>query len=482
MDGCNGRRRGMVGLMGWLVTTQGWGWELPDLGAAGAAVLSQREEERWGRRLMVTLREREPGFWDEPGVQEYVTLLARRVAEGLRALGRSVPQVEGFVLRDDSINAVALPGGFLGVHTGLIATTEDEGELAAVVAHEVAHVAQRHLAQMAEAQRGEMWLILGSLVVAAAAARGGGRAGALPEAVVAAGEAAALERRLVFSRAFEQDADRLGLELLVQAGFEGEAAVRFFERLWRASRLGERGALPYLRTHPLSGERLSDLAARLPAYRGRGGTRFLDGEGFGWVRGRILAERGGMAPQTSAEEEWVRGAWEVWRRVQEGKGGEAVAAAERLQGWREGRWRTLLWAEALTAAGRRGEALQRLAEGLRREPDSLALRAAAVRSGIGNRALSEAWQWAQEGVARAPRSDLAWRLVGEVAAARGDEGWSHRAQGERAMLAGRWQEAITQFEWAQRARGEDEFWGLEVQARINTARAEWRAEQGERRW
>ncbi|MFN4021499.1 MAG: M48 family metalloprotease [Hydrogenophilus thermoluteolus] len=480
-------RRRFVGFLGLAVSGVAGAFQLPDLSGSSATVFSAQEEAAVGRAAMREIRERDPSYWDDPALAEYLTGLTQQLAAGLT--GRlDVPVFTAFLLKDWTINAFALPGGYLGFHAGLIAATESEAELAAVAAHEVAHVAQHHIAQMLEQQKGASLWVLGSLLIAALAARSG--TGQLPEAAAAAGSAAAAQQQLAFSRAFERDADRVGLELLARAGFAPEGAVRFFGRLLNATRLGETGFPPYLRTHPLTIERIADLDNRIQsgefrARFGSAGKEALDPWGFAFVRGTVLAERGtageALAQARAAAQDPVGQVWRVRAAL---RAGERAAAKEWLvrfvQQWPEGRWRALWEAEAWRALGNLAEALAVLRRALSAQPESLALRAAAVRTAIAAGEREWAWQQAREGVERYPKRDLAWRLLGEVAAARGDQAWQHRAQGERFALDERWQAALDQFEKARLARREDDIWVAEVQVRANRMREAIRAEQRER--
>ncbi|MGZ5073530.1 MAG: M48 family metalloprotease, partial [Usitatibacter sp.] len=156
-------------------------------------------------------------------------------------------------------------GGHIGVHTGLILLTQNESELASVMGHEIAHIVQRHQARMFHGQRGAQFTSLAALALAVLASRGGGsQSGQVTEAAVATAGALQIQNQLDYTRDHEREADRVGLTLLERAGFDPRSMASFFERLLRANRLNEfKGAPSYLRTHPLTTERIADMQDRL---------------------------------------------------------------------------------------------------------------------------------------------------------------------------------------------------------------------------
>src|SRR5690606_22019598 len=160
---------------------------------------------------------------------------------------------------DPVLNAFALPGGFIGVHSGLILAAQSESELASVMAHEIGHVAQRHIARMIGKQKQDALIPLASLLLGALAATASPDAGM---AVIAGGQGLAVQRQLNFSRDAEREADRVGLDIMRDAGFETAGMINFFGRLQKASRGYNDSAPAYLRTHPLTTERIADIEAR----------------------------------------------------------------------------------------------------------------------------------------------------------------------------------------------------------------------------
>lgn len=230
---------------------------LPTLGQPADLIADGPTEQRLGQAWLRQLRGNAP-LWPDPLVRDYVESL-------LYALSLHTPlQQPNFsvvVVDDTQVNAFAVPGGIVGVNTGLILTSDSEDELAGVLAHELGHLSQRHFARSQEANQYNQWLALAGLLasIAGAAAGGGGDLGV---AVGASAQAIAVQNQLRYSRSYEQEADRLGLQTLTAAGYDPRAMPAFFLKLDRRTR--RLGYLPeFLLTHPLSTTRLSDLARRV---------------------------------------------------------------------------------------------------------------------------------------------------------------------------------------------------------------------------
>ena len=195
-----------------------------------------------------------------PMLEAYIQALGQNIVSALPQDGTHAP-VRFFLVDDPSINAFALPGGWIGVHTGLVVAAEDESELAAVLAHELVHVYQGHHDRGTRESRKNRWMVLASVVAAGLLAYVGQGESALAGAQ--AGLAASIQKGLNFSRELEQEADRMGLDLLKSAGFDPQAMPRFFTRLYQNQRFQDNKELSFLRTHPLSQERIDDSLSRL---------------------------------------------------------------------------------------------------------------------------------------------------------------------------------------------------------------------------
>ena len=164
--------------------------------------------------------------------------------------------------RDRTVNAFALPGGYLGLHLGLIGVVGTRDELASVMAHELSHVTQRHISRLLTQQSRQTPLLLGAMVLGALAASKNPGA---TQALVVGGQALALQNQLNFSRDMEREADRVGMGLMEPAGFAPEGFVGMFDKLQQANRINDNGSWPYLRSHPLTTQRIADMQSRLPS-------------------------------------------------------------------------------------------------------------------------------------------------------------------------------------------------------------------------
>jgi len=229
---------------------------LPDLGESSQSSFSPQTERRLGEAIMAEIR-RDRSLLDDAELTEYLNSLGYRL---VAASPDNRQDFEFFVIRDNSVNAFALPGGFIGVHTGLMLTAQSESEVAAVLGHEIAHVTQRHLARMIDKEKQSMITSLAAMAVAILASRSNPQ---LSNAAVAAAQATSIQNTLNFTREHEREADRVGLQILSQAGFDPHAADAFFERLQKATRLYDNNAPDYLRTHPVTSERIADIQNRL---------------------------------------------------------------------------------------------------------------------------------------------------------------------------------------------------------------------------
>jgi predicted Zn-dependent protease len=253
---------------------------LPDLGEAAQGEFSPLQERRLGESIMREVRI-DRSFYDDTEATDYISNLGARLAAHSTDARQNF---EFFLMRDNQINAFALPGGFIGMHTGLILGAQSESEAASVLAHEIAHVTQRHIARMFAQQKQSQILSLAAMAVAILAARSSSQAGEAAATLAAAG---AIQSQINFTRDNEREADRVGLQILERAGFDPRAMATFFERLQRATRIYEGGAPSYLRTHPLTYERIADVQNRVESLPYR---QIPDSLEFQLIRAKLRAE------------------------------------------------------------------------------------------------------------------------------------------------------------------------------------------------
>ena len=240
---------------------------LPGLGDQISDSFGVSTERKLGDQIMRQIRV-DPDYLDDPVLVEYVQSLWKPLVAAGRQRGEIELELdqkfawEVFLVRDRSVNAFALPGGFVGVHLGLIAMTATRDELASVLAHEMSHVTQRHIARgMVHSQRQSIMSVAAMILGVLVASRANSGNGA--SAVVAGGQALAVQNQLNFSRDMEREADRIGFAVMTSAGYAPGGMAAMFEKLDQASRLNDSGGFPYLRSHPLSTERIGDARSRL---------------------------------------------------------------------------------------------------------------------------------------------------------------------------------------------------------------------------
>lgn len=232
---------------------------LPSLGDTERNDLSPQMERKLGEQIMHNIR-RDRDYLDDAPLTEYLNNFGNSlVAIRPEARGEAGYDYFFFAVRDPMLNAFALPGGFIGVHSALMLAAQSESELASVLAHEIGHVAQRHLARMLGQQRQDALIPLAAMVLAALAASSSPDASA---ALMMGGQGLALQRQLNFSRDAEREADRIGLQILRDGGFDTSGMITFFGRMQSASRAYTDAAPVYLRSHPLTTERIADIQAR----------------------------------------------------------------------------------------------------------------------------------------------------------------------------------------------------------------------------
>lgn len=235
---------------------------LPTLGDTEREDLSPAMERKLGEDIMHDIR-RDRDYLDDAPLLEYLNQIGSHlVAARPDARGETSFDYFFFAVRDTQLNAFALPGGFIAVHSALLLAAQSEAELASVLSHEIGHVAQRHIARSMGQQRQDALIPLAAMLLAALASRAGA-GGDAAIGVFMGGQGLAVQRQLNFSRDAEREADRIGFQIMGEAGFDASGMVAFFGRLQAASRSYSDLAPAWLLTHPLTTERIADIQGRI---------------------------------------------------------------------------------------------------------------------------------------------------------------------------------------------------------------------------
>ena len=257
--------------------------DLPELGDVASNELSLATEKKIGQKIMDEIRWREASYLDDPDVENYLNQLGARLV----AVGNDPGMgFQFFAIDDMRINAFAMPGGYIGVHAGLLLAAQTESELAGVLAHEISHVTQRHIARQVYQSKQLSMASMVAMGLSLLAARSSPQG---TMAAISTTQAGAISAQLAFSRDFERESDRLGFEMLRRAGYDVRGMSTFFGRLQQSTRQYENNATAYLRTHPLSGERMSDMQNRERPVTYR---QVADSPEFHLVRARVRALQG----------------------------------------------------------------------------------------------------------------------------------------------------------------------------------------------
>lgn len=235
--------------------------DLPDMGNPVDSIITQNDEYRIGLQIVRQLRE-QGQILEDPELSEYLQGVGSRVAA--QATDGS-QRFTFFIVRDNSINAFALPGGFIGVNQGLILATQSESELASVLAHEIAHVTQRHIARSIRAA-GRQSLATTAMIIAGILLGAIGGSGDAAQAAIAVAQGTAAQQQINYTRANEYEADRIGIGFLAAAGYDPQAMPAFFETMGRHTGLATQNIPEFFMTHPVSSNRIAESRERAKDY------------------------------------------------------------------------------------------------------------------------------------------------------------------------------------------------------------------------
>ncbi|WP_168015883.1 M48 family metalloprotease [Halomonas salinarum] len=436
-------------LAGALITTQAQALEfdLPQLGSATSGV-NPSEEYRLGRTWLRQFRARAP-LWQDPISQHYVDTLIARLLPESGFLG-SQPLVT--LVDSRMLNAFAVPGGVVGVNAGLFAFAKNEAALASVLAHELGHLSLRHYArQKARAEATQLPTMAAMLAGMLIAAGGGGDAGM---AAAMGSQAAFFQDQLAYSRRYEQEADRQGLQVLRDAGYDPQAMVDMFRAMQRQAALQGGNPPEFLLTHPLTESRISDIQARAQTLE----TDELRDPGpqYDMVRARALLtiHQGAPSQATSllAQDDPAPAAKRYLAaliRAQQGDLAGALSTLDTLANeWPDLSLIPTTAAELALDAGQHSEALSRSQRLLRLMPDYLPARLIKAEALLQQDAKA-AFDTLRALAERHPENPQIFTLLAEAAGRSGREAWSHLARAEQLQLTGSITQAIRQLDIAE---------------------------------
>lgn len=422
--------------------------DLPSLGDSSSGIVSPEQEYQLGRAWLSLLRGQVPQLSD-PLLKDYLERSVYRLAETSQLQDR---RLEFVLLRSPQLNAFAAPGGIIGVNGGLFIHAQTEAEYASVMAHELAHLSQRHFARGLEAQkRMQLPLMAAMLAGVVAAAAGAGDAGI---AAIVSTQAAAIQAQRRFSRQNEQEADRIGIVNLERAGYDPRAMPDMFGRLMRQYRYDQKPP-EFLLTHPVSESRIADTRNRAEQYP-QGGIQ--DSLRYQLMRARVDLQFE-STPGLSAKR--FRAMLDEDESLDSARYGLALAQirSAQLQEAAATLQPLLLKApneitynlaqvELDITANRMGEAQKRIKQLLELYPDSYPVRQAHIDLLIKQSRLQEAEHELDRLVGARPRDPDVWYQVSEVRGLSGNILGLHQARAEFFALVGDYTQAIEQLDFA----------------------------------
>ncbi|WP_456412382.1 beta-barrel assembly-enhancing protease [Thiolapillus sp.] len=457
---------------------QAWsisGDDLPDIGAASGNMFTPAQEKQLGKTFMRYIRASQPVITD-PLLDDYINKLGNSLVEHSQGQGS---KFTFFLVDSPQVNAYAGPGGYIGIYTGLVLTTESESELAAVLAHEITHVTQKHL-QRAWYAASNMGLIQGAALIAAiilGAAAGG-------DAAIAAtmgAQAAMKQQQINFTRHNEKEADRLGISILHDADYDPRAMPSFFTRMGRANRSYGRELPEFLRTHPVTNSRIADSLGRAEKYPYR---QRPDSSRYLLLRAALKEQSFDQPEQAVAYFRTIlkEGRYRDQAAARYGlslallHNGRHEEAAEELGKLMQAHPDTLEFiitaSRADMDAGNRRLAIERLEKSAHKFPLSYPLQVTLAEFYLQAGRAQDAYKKLKQLAALQPENTRTFKLLAKAAAALGDEAESHEHMATHYYLMGALEPALLQLKIALRTPGLDFYQTARLESRLKKMQAE----------
>ena len=476
---------------------------LPDMGDPGGGSLSRIDERKYGEMIMRQIRP-DPDYSNDLPIYDFLNAMERRLLQAAKQLqlgganeqGSGAYNFEVFAVKDASINAFALPGGYIGFHTGLLVSAETDSEVASVMGHETGHVLQRHLARQMDKQATNTMIAIAGMVLGALAMS---RNPSAAVGLMQGGQAMAIDNQLSYSRDAEREADRVGFQILEASGYDVNGAPGFFQRLQKATGVMDKGVPAYVRTHPLTTDRIADMQDRARRVATRTVPTAVE---FHFIKARARMEQSGTSsglydlkntfeslskqPQAGKQMEGVYGLALIAQR--QGKIDQAeiylqqvrsLAQASSAPGspvQRQSLSLDITASELALAKGKGAEALQIAQVTLRTYPQSYAAGAATINADLALGRTNDAIAWLKARTRLQPNEIVWWSLLSKAYDQAKNVPMRHFALGEKYALEGAWPSAIEQLKIARSAGGSDYYQGSSIDARLREMQRQYQDE------
>ena len=474
---------------------------LPDMGDPGGDALNRVDERKYGEMIMRQIRP-DADYSNDLVIYDFLNQMERRLLQAAKKIqlgganeqGSGAYNFEVFVVKDSTINAFALPGGFIGFHTGLIVSAESDSEVASVMGHETGHVLQRHLARQMDKQATNTMIAIAGMVLGALAMSRSPSAGT---GLMQGGQAMAIDNQLSYSRDAEREADRVGFQILDASGYDVNGAPGFFQRLQKITGIMDKGVPSYVRTHPLTTDRIADMQDRVRTIPPRGISTAPE---FYFVKARARIEQSGTTSglydlkntfeslskqsQAGKQMEGFYGLALIAQR--QGKIDQAEADLQQARSLaskaspsgsaRQSLALDITSSELALAKGKSEEALQIAQATLKAYPQSYAAGAAMVNAYLKLGKTNEAIAWLKARTRAQPNELVWWTMLSNAYYQANNVPMRHYALGEKYALEGAWPSAIEQLKIARAAGSSDFYQSSTIDARLREMQRQYRDE------
>lgn len=440
--------------------------DLPEIGDSSSTILSAEDETRIGKEMLRQLKANN-AIIDDPIINEYIQNLGSRIAAGAAS---TTTRFNFFVVNANSINAFAMPGGFIGVHAGLLLASKTENEVASVIAHEIAHVTQHHIARSVE-QANKLNLPMTAAVIAAILL--GAHDPQVANAAMAAAVGGSQQLQLNFTRANEHEADRVGMQLLAASDYDPHGMAEFFSRLQQETRYYGSGIPEFLSTHPVTTTRIAEAEERAAKYPKK---TTADSPYYALVRARLRLQ---FATSPDALRQQLKSVQAEGKGLSESdtyllalideKAGDITASRALFKKLLAQAPERIAFihglAELENSQGNGDEALKLYRQGLKIYPGNSLLTLSLAETLIRQRDFKPARELLQQQIVRNPSSE-SYRILAKLEAASGNQAASHLAQAEYYYLSGEPHSAIDQLNTARRLGSLDLYHTSRIEARL----------------